>query len=680
MREELNEEMGESNLEPLRAAFAEDAERFSLIADAIPQLVWVTRADGTVLYYNKRWLAYTGLGVEETNRSYGSAKGVVHPDDLPRMWERWSEALATAEPYEVEYRLRGKSDGSYRWFIGRAHPVLDERGVVVQWIGTCTDIDDQRRARDALEHVARASDVLFESFDITKNLNGLVRALVPKLADFAFILLTDSDGALRSVASAHRETQRTSALARLRDERLLTPEAEARELRRLREHRPRLIRDFNLAAARAQLWPYLAGTLAPLEPRSSITIPLQARGETFGGLYLFVGAPGRNYDARDLPVVVEIGRRTSIAIENARSYERERRIAETYQRASLPLSLSTLPGMRVDAVFSPGSEEAEVGGDWYDSTLLPDGSLLVTVGDVMGRGLAAAAIMARISQVINVAAMYERDPSNVLDAADHLVRESFAESMITAFVGIIDPQRNQLRYANAGHRAPLLRRDGEIAELRSTGLPLGIRNESSGGSQSVDMRGAELLVLYTDGLVEDRRDPARCEERLREIVGSDAVLHAHASARFIRDACLPQMRSDDIAILTVRFHDTERWSFAAENARAANDARAAFVRFLRLRCKDETAIGTAEVVFGELVGNVVRHAPGPVDLALEWGRNQPVLHVIDRGAAFERRKSFPLDPLAEGGRGLFLAQQLSDDLRIEHLSGFGNHVAAQLRL
>jgi PAS domain S-box-containing protein len=672
--------MRENELEPLRDMLAEGDERLSLIADAIPQLVWVTSADGTLLYYNKRWIAYTGLGVEETNRHYGSVKGVVHPDDLARMWERWSEALATGEPYEIEYRLRSKSDGSYRWFIGRARPVRSERGAIVQWIGTCTDIDDQRRARDALDSIARASDVLFESFDITKNLQGLVHMLVPKIADFAFVLLVDSDGALRTVASAPRDSSRAPHIDRIRDERLLTPDAELRELRRLREHRPRLIEDFNVAAARAQLWPYLADTLTPLAPRSSITIPLHARGETLGGLYLFVGESERVYDARDLPLAAEIGRRTSIAIENARSYARERRIAETYQRASLPLSISTLPGMRVDTVFSPGSEEAEIGGDWYDSTLLPNGSLLVTVGDVMGRGLAAAAIMARIRQVINVAAIYERDPSAVLDRADHFIREAFSDLMITAFVAIIDPEGNELRYANAGHRAPLLRRAGTIVELRSTGLPLGVRSEVPSDSKTVDLRGAELLVLYTDGLVEDRRDSADGERRLREVVASDAVLHAHAPARFVRDACLPQIRSDDIAILTVRFRGAERWSFAAENAQAANDARADFVRFLRRKSENAAAIESAEVVFGELVGNVVRHAPGPVDLAFEWDPSEPVLHVIDRGAAFETRDRLPADPLSEGGRGLFLAEQLSGGLRIEHLSGFGNHVAVRLRL
>jgi PAS domain S-box-containing protein len=672
--------MPEAELEPLRKALALGAESFSLVADALPHLVWVSRPDGTILYYNRRWLSYTGLGVDDTNRDYGRVKGVVHPDDLTSMWARWSESLASATPYETEYRLRSAADGTYRWFIARAEPLRDEAGRVVQWIGTATDVDEQHRARETLEYIALASKVLFENFELAQNLQRLVELLVPTMGEIALIVLLDDEGALRVAASAHEDPEKTAVLARLHRERLLTLEAERVEIQRLREHRARVIERLNLQAARAQLWPYVASTLAAFEPTSSVTIPLHARGETFGGLYFYNGKEEASYHTRDLPLLTEIAHRTSIAIENARSYARERRIAEAYQRASLPIKLSTIPGVRIDAVFTAGSDEAAIGGDWYDSTLLPNGSLLVTVGDVMGRGLEAAAIMARTRQVINVAAMYETDPARVLDTTDRLVGNAFPELMITAFVAIIAPDCSTLRYANAGHRAPFLRRRNELVELQSTGLPLGVRREAASTSQATDLTGAELLVLYTDGLVDDRRNPDVCEWRLHEVVSSEAVLHAHAPARLIQEACTFNARADDIAVLTVRFGGDERWSFSTENAQAANDARADFVRFLKGKCDDARAIETAEVVFGELVGNVVRHAPGPVDVTLEWKRGGPILHIIDRGTSFEQRQRLPSDPLAEGGRGLFIAGQLSAGLKVSHLSGYGNHVSAHLNL
>ncbi len=671
---------GDHHLEPLRDALAQGVERLALIADAMPQLVWVARGDGTIEFFNRRWIEYTNLDVSAANEDYGQAKGVVHPDDLAMFWERWSDALATGAPYEVEYRLRNAADGNYRWFIGRAVPVQDERGVIVRWVGTCTDIDEQRRTRDNLRLIAQASDILFESFDSAKNLQRLMELLVLEAADFAAVFILDSEERLRAVGTGHRDPERAELLHRVHGERLFTPEGERQEVRRLRENRPRLIRDFNVGAALDAFWPYLAGSLVPLQPNSSITIPLYSRGTMLGALYVFREASGDRYDDGDLPLFIEIGRRVSIAIENASSYERERRIAETFQRASLPISLPRIEGVRLDAIFAPGSDESEIGGDWYDAVLLRDGSLLVGVGDVMGRGLRAAVIMARMRQLIAAIALYESDPARILDSADHFVRQASPDMLITAFIGIIDPDRTTMRYANAGHRFPLLRRGGEIVELRATGLPLGVRGGAEATSYTADLRGAQFLALYTDGLVEDHDGSEEHERRLRYVTSTDAILHAQEPAALIRDACVREERRDDVAILAIRFESGESWSFTAENAQAANDARGDFVRYLRKHVRDQSAIEAAELVFGELIGNVVRHAPGPIDVRLEWSEERPRLHVIDHGEAFGGPAHLPSNPLSEDGRGLFIAEQLSKRLTFEHIPGFGNHVAAELDL
>lgn len=668
-----------SDLGPLRDALQESVERFAAIADAMPQLVWMTRADGRAEYYNQRWIVYTGLTVAQTNAGYGAPKGVVHEDDLQKVWMRWTAALSGGTPYEAEYRMRDAATGSYRWFIARAAAVRGEDGKIVRWIGTCTDVDEQHRARAGLSFLAAASDGLFESFDLSKSFARLCESIVERLADIALIVVTDDAERLRIAAAAHRDERCASLLAALLGQRILTPDAERAELRRLRERRPRSIKNFDLEAGQRQLWPYVASALSPMRPRSSITLPLYARGATLGAIYVFYGDGARTLDDRDVPLFVEVGRRASIAIANARSFERERRIAETFQRAALPVSLAAPQGIEVDAVFAAGSAEAEIGGDWYDSVLLRDGSLLVSVGDVMGRGLGAASIMARVRQIINVAAFYERDPSRILDTADELVRQSFPDVVITAFCAIVDRDRTELRYANAGHRSPLLRTTRGIVELRSTGLPLGVRDAAPSETKRLTLADAQLLVLYTDGLVENRTPLADGEPRLRETMASDAIMHAHAPAAFLRDACVREDRSDDIAILTLRFARTDGWSFVAENAQAANDARADFVHYLKGRVADESAVAAAELVFGELVGNVVRHARGAIDVRLDWG-DAPTLHVIDRGPAFGDIDALPEDPLSEGGRGLFIARTLSAGINVERVGGYGNHVVARLQL
>jgi PAS domain S-box-containing protein len=668
-----------NNLGPLRDALREGADRFATIADAMPQLVWVARPDGRVEYYNRRWIAFTGLTADDTNAAYGSVKGAVHPEDLPTLWERWTRALAAGEPYEAEYRLREVSTGRYRWFIARAAPVLDEQNTVVRWIGTCTDIDEQHRARTSLAFLAAASDALSEELDVTRTSQRLCDLIVEKVADIAIVALADDAGQLRVAATAHSDAQRRELVAQLRSDRVLRPDAERQEWQRLRNGATRFIASFDRDAGFQQLWPYVAASISSLQPNALLVVPLQSRGTTHGGLYVFYGDATRTCDEREVALFEEVARRAAIAFDNARSLARERRIAETFQRAALPMSLPQLPGMHFDAVFQPGSDEAEIGGDWYDALALPDGSFLVSIGDVMGRGLSAASTMARVRQIINVAAMYEKDPSRILDAADHLVRQGFPDLVVTAFCGIIDWQRREVRYANAGHRAPLLRSGGACVELRSTGLPLGVRHVGPTETRTAPLDGAELLVLYTDGLVESRRPLADGEARLQAALLSDAVMHARSPAALLRDACVREERTDDVAILAIRFTEREGWSFASDNAQAANDARGDFVRYLKARVDDPAAVAAAELVFGELVGNVVRHARGAIDVQLDWNE-EATLHVIDRGHAFSPGAALPDDPLSEGGRGLFIAQQLSTSLRVEHIAGYGNHIACGLRL
>jgi PAS domain S-box-containing protein len=131
------------------AQLNQSANRYRFLADAMPQIVWTAKPDGNVDYTNTRWFDYTGMTVEET-KDWGWKK-VVHPDDLPDVIERWTEAVTSGSKYEVEYRFKRASDGVYRWHIGRAFPLRNKNGEIIQWVGTSTDIDDQKQAHHELE-------------------------------------------------------------------------------------------------------------------------------------------------------------------------------------------------------------------------------------------------------------------------------------------------------------------------------------------------------------------------------------------------------------------------------------------------------------------------------------------------------------------------------------------------
>ena len=142
---------------------------FRQLADAMPQMVWSTLPDGAHDYYNAQWYAFTG--VPEGSTDGEGWNGMFHPDDQERAWARWRHSLETGEPYEIEYRLRHHS-GAYRWTLGRALPVRNEDGQIVRWVGTCTDIDEQKKVFDQNQILSR--ELSHRIKNIFAVLNGLI--------------------------------------------------------------------------------------------------------------------------------------------------------------------------------------------------------------------------------------------------------------------------------------------------------------------------------------------------------------------------------------------------------------------------------------------------------------------------------------------------------------------------
>jgi two-component system, sensor histidine kinase and response regulator len=154
--------------------------RFRFLADRIPQIIWTSQPDGKLDYYNQRWFDYTGMSLEETE---GWAwESVLHPDDLQNCIQLWTHSLTTGCDYEVEYRFRRASDGMYRWHLGRAFALRNEGSEIIQWIGTCTDIEDQKRSRDELaKSVAERTAELFDANAALKEKQQFLEVLVNNL-------------------------------------------------------------------------------------------------------------------------------------------------------------------------------------------------------------------------------------------------------------------------------------------------------------------------------------------------------------------------------------------------------------------------------------------------------------------------------------------------------------------
>jgi PAS domain S-box-containing protein len=160
----------------LAAVLREGAKRYNFLADSVRLIIWTARPDGCLDYYNKSWFDYTGLTLAQT-QDWGW-EAVVHPDDLQACIGRWTRSFTTGDDYEIEYRFKRAADGAYRWFLGRASARRDENGQIVQWVGTCTDIDDQKRAEDELRraHNELESRVAQRTAELAKSNEALLES------------------------------------------------------------------------------------------------------------------------------------------------------------------------------------------------------------------------------------------------------------------------------------------------------------------------------------------------------------------------------------------------------------------------------------------------------------------------------------------------------------------------
>ncbi|HWT06065.1 MAG TPA: SpoIIE family protein phosphatase, partial [Xanthomonadales bacterium] len=413
-----------------------------------------------------------------------------------------------------------------------------------------------------------------------------------------------------------------------------------------------------------------------------LRVALRHRDAVVGTVTLRSNAP---FGADDRALLQELAARAAVAVENAQLYAREHRVAMTLQRAMLPAVLPEVAGLAFDAVYFPGATEAEIGGDWYDAIALPDGRVVVSIGDVTGRGLTAAVIMGRMRQAIETLATYESDPVRLLDAADSVLRRAHPDAIVTALVGVVDPDARTLAYATAGHPTPIVRApDGTLRQLPGRGLPLGLREGREPPATTVVLPPSSLVVFFTDGLVESTRDIAEGERRVLTALADPAVADGRAPAAALVARVLDDGIRDDVAVLTLRLSGaasaardwTMRWRFDPHDWRRAYDVRETLAETL-------TAYGAgvdvpaAELVFGELVGNAVRHAPGFVDVELTWEDDAtPVLHVIDDGPGYVPRTGLPHQD-AESGRGLYIVAQLTREFTVTQLPR-GAHARAVL--
>jgi PAS domain S-box-containing protein len=378
-------------------------------------------------------------------------------------------------------------------------------------------------------------------------------------------------------------------------------------------------------------------------------------------------------------------RAEAYALDRDRHYEQERATSTLFQQSLLPPRLPTVAGLAFDAVYETGLNDAQVGGDWYDAFRLLDGRVLLTIGDVSGSGLGAAVIMGVVRQIMRGIAQLHAEPALMLDAADRALKLEYPEVFVTAWVGILDLVGRTLTYTAAGHPPPLLvEANGDVRELNHRTLPIGLRQGHQGHTSTVALSHGSTLWLYTDGLIEAARNIEDGIRRLHDVasrLGSATIAHP---AERMRQLVIPDGSPDDVAILVVKTNvdESERYlarsHFDSADALAASQARRTFMRSLPENSFSQNDIANAEIVFGELCGNIARYASGPIEVIVDSSGVQTVLHVLDRGAGFRHISRLPADPLSEAGRGLFIISAMTTEFTVSQRSGGGSHARAVL--
>jgi len=543
--------------------------------------------------------------------------------------------------------------------------------------GLATDAIQRRLAM-----LVRAGELFHRSLDLDETLSNVAHTAVESFAELClFDLIDEKTGRLYVSVGAHRDPEIESSLKAM-----VTPllQSETRGV-----HPARYVAstgdsffvpvfDERTLLEHASSDPHEA-FMRLMGYRSKIVVPVVAEEAIFGALTFVRTDCTDPFEVGDLEAAQELGRRAGLAVANAKRYRREQHVAETLQRTFLNDELPQTARLQFNAIYQPAHVDSALGGDWYDA-FVSDGRIVLTIGDVTGKGIEAARLMVQLRQWIRLAAVVTMDPAGMLRLLNRAMIGEGRDELATAFVAVVDEAGRTIRYASAGHPPPIVKPHvGAPFPLPAAScVPLGIASDSEYVSLETPLDEVALLVGYTDGLTEVDRDPIAGQDAVEALLAGDEALHAANPARFVNRLVTLRQARDDVAILSMAVGRTRRWAFDVSDSAAAYAIKRDFVAAIREEYGPSANLEACELIFSELVGNVLRYAPGRLSLALSVDERGVWLHVMDDGVGFEGLPSLPGDIWSESGRGLFLVAALAADVTIRRLPVFGTYVKALL--
>jgi PAS domain S-box-containing protein len=401
---------------------------------------------------------------------------------------------------------------------------------------------------------------------------------------------------------------------------------------------------------------------------SMVGVPLIAHDEIIGVIEIGTRRP-RRLGPEDVDLLRLTADRVALAVDHARAFGREHRIAETLQRSLLPQTLPSLPGVELGARYLPAASEAEVGGDWYDAIALTGGRALLVLGDVSGKGLAAASTLGALRNAIRAYALEGHGPAEIAERLNEFVlADPGREHMATLVLAVFDPVGGELTWVNAGHPSPLLLSAEGDASLLEGGrsVPLGVLPFPGYAVATTVIEPGGALVLYTDGLIERRGEHLDDGMDLLLVTAAQGPLDPDALCDRLLAAAAPTgATSDDIALLVLS-HVPLGVRLALDmpsEPGALRSLRALLRRWLAQAQAADVDVHAIVMACSEACTNAIEHAGAGPDETISFeavlNDGEVDITVRDRGHWRDQR------PPSDQGRGLDLIDALMDDVQLE---------------
>jgi PAS domain S-box-containing protein len=536
-------------------------ELFEILAEAVT----VRDPSGALVYANAAALRYLGFdSVEELHATPSTlimdrylvedehGRALSH-NEVPSV-----RMLRGEPPKPLLMRTVNRDTGELRWTLLKTTALLDDDGVALGALTVIEDVTAVKTAEIRTSVLAESGQILAATLDYHQTLRNVAEVAVPSLADYCAVDLIDDQGRMERMAASNRDPARQGVAKTLRELPPAYLEPIHPAARVLATGTSELFEEITEAqlGAMARDQSHLE-VLQRLAPRSVMVVPLRVPNRTIGVMTLATYASERRFRPDDVELAEQLGRRAAVAVENAKLHTKLSDIATTLQGVLLPRDLPEIPGWDLASLYRPAETglRIDVGGDFYEFFEHEDAWFGV-FGDVTGKGVQAASLTTLMRTGAKVACRIEPQPAAILARLDEAMAQESGKALCTALCMCL--HRDHIVISSAGHPpAIIISEDGSLREVPTAGPVLGAFQDASWPEEDVRLTPGELIVFYTDGVIETPGEDGRFgEERLRELLSQlgnsspasvvsrlDAELNAFTGGAVL---------TDDVAVVALR--------------------------------------------------------------------------------------------------------------------------------